>query len=55
MNNLNFDQVEVTSLDRKEVEDTVGGSTPWDAIIENLGEIVDTAAGFIDGLLGRHK
>lgn len=55
MTNFNLDQAKVSPLNEQELLGTTGGSTPWDAIIENIGELCDTAAGFIDGLMGRHK
>ena len=53
MSNFNFDQAEVVELKDAETKQVEGGGTPWGDIIAHLGEIVDTAAGFIDGLLGR--
>ena len=52
MSNFNFDQAEVVELKDAEMANVDGGA-PWGDILKNLGEIVDTAAGFIDGLLGR--
>lgn len=53
MSNFNVDQAEVIELKDAEMKQVDGGGVPWGEILQNLGEIVDTAGGFIDGLLGR--
>ena len=59
MNKFDFNQAEVMDrdvelLDAQEITEIEGGKgAPWDAIIENIGELCATAAGFIDGLLGK--
>ncbi|WP_148562523.1 class IIb bacteriocin, lactobin A/cerein 7B family [Spirosoma radiotolerans] len=53
MTNFNVDQAEVVELKDAELKQVDGGSVPWGEILKNIGEIVDTAGGFIDGLLGR--
>ncbi|MBC3788051.1 hypothetical protein [Spirosoma utsteinense] len=53
MAKLNLDQAEVSLLNEQELAGTEGGGTPWGELISNIGEVADTLAGFIDGLLGK--
>lgn len=55
LDQLNFFAQAIEPLNAQEMAQIDGGAgkTPWEAIIENAGELCATAAGFIDGLLGR--